>query len=126
MIEVNLAVALLCILGGGLVVRAYMPHIDWRNPVPADYLAASMGIALLAHLGGAGYRDIYLSFFLGSDVSQGSDTVVNLVITFSEYLALRARLLTIPARDRKGRNFITAAWYPRRVKIALRRRARNG
>lgn len=126
MIELNFAVALLCILGGGLVLRAFAPHIAWRNPGAADYLALSMGIALIAHLTRTAHWDIYWVLSGNTPSGPGINILMNSAIVFSEYLALRARLLTIPAKDRKARNFITAAWYPRRVKILLRRRRTRG
>lgn len=122
MIEVNFLLAIVCAIGGLLVLRAYAPHIRWKTPTQADFIAMAMGIALVAHLSRTIHWDIYWYLSGGNISNPYVNGVFNVAIVVSEYLALKARLMMIPKKYRDNYNIITCVRFPRKVRITLKRK----
>lgn len=118
----NMILALACLAGGLLVARAYIPHVRWVRGDPVDYLAHSLGIAVAAYLARTFYWDV-VWFLMGHGTSNPMVNIpISLAILWSEYLALKARLQTIPEHERAAYNVITCAWYPKNMRFRLARK----
>jgi hypothetical protein len=124
MATINMILALVCVAGGLLVARAFFPHIKVFGGSAVDYLARGFGLAIIAYLARTTYWDV-IWLLQGNDASNPYVNIpVSCVILYAQFLALRARLITIPADERAKYNIITCAFYPARVtfRVICRRR----
>ena len=113
MMMLDVAVALVAIVGVYLVNRAYAPHVSWRNPQPSDYLAIAIGVLLNACMIRIVYWDVYWILKGGIMSNPSFNIFINLAVIVAEITALKARLMMIPEYHRDRFNVLTCAFYPR-------------
>lgn len=118
MIElINLAVAVLALLGGFLAARGFLPHVDLFGSRPSSHLARGLVIGAISTFPRLTVWDVVWQFDAGSEVlravgSAPVNLVFNLLLLVSIWEILKARWLALPEEDRDQVSIWRAAFYP--------------